>query len=259
MYFKGFASIYDGTLTSNGPWEALVTFQQFLFLADREGVVDMNAAAISRRTTVPLSVIERGIIALEAEDPLSRRPNDSGCRLRRLDDHRDWGWQIVNFAFYQDLLSAEQKREYNRNYQQERRSKFGAAAKPKDVNVDKVDSGTQLSGLSMSRQEEVEEKEEVKKPPVRKKTPHGVRFEEFWATWPKHFRKQDKAKCKKKWDARELDKIADDIIAHVKLKQLTEQWQREGGQFIEAPLTYINGSRWGDGAPDGVTNSETYL
>jgi len=36
----------------------------------------------------------------------------------------------VNFAFYQDLLSAEQKREYNRNYQQERRSKFGAAAKP---------------------------------------------------------------------------------------------------------------------------------
>lgn len=258
MYFKGFASIYDGTLTSNGPWEALVTFQQFLFLADREGVVDMNAAAISRRTTVPLSVIERGIIALEAADPLSRRPNDSGCRLRRLDDHRDWGWQIVNFAFYQDLLSAEQKREYNRNYQQERRSKFGAAAKPKDVNVDKVDKGTQLSDLSMSRQEEVEVEVEVKKPSVRKKTPHGEWFAKFWEAWPKGPHKVGKKPCAEKWARENLDDIAKQIVDRVEIMRRTKQWTREDGQFAPMPITWLNQRRWEDGLPTDVAE-ETYL
>jgi len=46
-----------GTLCTKGPLEALVTFQQFLVLADPEGQVDMTAEAISRRTTIPLGVI----------------------------------------------------------------------------------------------------------------------------------------------------------------------------------------------------------
>lgn len=72
----------------------------------------------------------------------------------------------------------------------------------------------------------------------------GVRFSDFWSAWPKHERKQDKAKCKEKWIAHDLDAVADSILADVQAKKVTRKW-REG--FIEAPEVYINNRRWEDG------------
>jgi hypothetical protein len=57
MYVKIFPSVYDGTLATHGPWQALVTFQQMLILSDPTGVVDMTTEAISRRTTAVLWLV----------------------------------------------------------------------------------------------------------------------------------------------------------------------------------------------------------
>ena len=122
MYGKLFISMYDGTLATKGPWEALVTFQQFLILCDRFGMVDMTADAISRRTTIPLEIIERGIIELEKPDPDSRSPDENGCRILRISDTRAWGWQVVNYEKYRTIKSADERREYMRQYQKERRA-----------------------------------------------------------------------------------------------------------------------------------------
>lgn len=70
------------------------------------------------------------------------------------------------------------------------------------------------------------------------------RFPEFWAAWPKHERKQDKAKCLAKWKRERLDVVADAILADIQTKTQTRKWQ-DG--FIEAPLVYLNGKRWEDG------------
>jgi hypothetical protein len=51
MYGKLFSQMYDGTLATKGPWQALVTFQQLIILADKHGIVDMTPEAIGRRTT----------------------------------------------------------------------------------------------------------------------------------------------------------------------------------------------------------------
>ena len=40
---------------------------------------------------------------------------------------------------------------------------------------------------------------------------------------------------------------ADHIVAHVRWLKTTEDWQKNGGAFIPAPLVYLNQSRW-DGA-----------
>ena len=72
----------------------------------------------------------------------------------------------------------------------------------------------------------------------------GERFDEFWLTWPKNDRKQDKAKCLDKWKAEGLDAVADAIVADVKAKRGTTKW-REG--YIEAPSVYLNNRRWEDG------------
>lgn len=116
MYAKVFTQIYDGTLCTKGPWEALVTFQQLLVLADQDGSVDMTAEAISRRTTIPLEIIKTGISALMKPDPDSRTPDEEGKRIVPLSDGRSWGWSIVNYKKYRELKREEDRREYHRNY-----------------------------------------------------------------------------------------------------------------------------------------------
>jgi len=123
MYGKLFSQMYDGTLATKGPWQALVTFQQLIILADKNGVVDMTAESVSRRTTIPLEIILEGIAALEQPDADSRTPALDGRRIVRLSETRSWGWQIVNHAHYRAIRSQEERREYMRKYQAERRAK----------------------------------------------------------------------------------------------------------------------------------------
>lgn len=131
MYGKVFSSMYDGSLATRGPWQAMVTFQQFIVLADLKGIVDMTAEAISRRTTIPLDIIKIGITALEQSDSESRSPDLDGRRIARLSDTREWGWQIVNFAKYRAIRSAEERREYMANLMRDRRKSL-KASKPED-------------------------------------------------------------------------------------------------------------------------------
>ena len=121
MFAKIFSSIFDGTLATVGPWEALVTFENALILADRDGILDMTPEALARRTTIPLGIIIKGIKALEKPDPQSRTPDEDGRRLVRLSATRPWGWQIVNYAHYRAIRSSEDRREYMRSYQCEYR------------------------------------------------------------------------------------------------------------------------------------------
>ena len=92
--------MFDGTLATVGPWEAIVAFQQILILSDSEGIVDMTTEAISRRTTIPLEILTKGIAALEMPDPHSRTPDEEGRRIIRLSEERPWGWRIVNYRHY---------------------------------------------------------------------------------------------------------------------------------------------------------------
>lgn len=123
VFVKLFRSIYDGSLATRGPWEALITFQQMLVLCDRFGIIDMTPEAIARHTTLPLEIITKGIERLEQPDPESRRADEEGRRIVRLDPSRSWGWQIVNYAHYRQLKRAEERRDYQRKYMAERRAK----------------------------------------------------------------------------------------------------------------------------------------
>lgn len=120
MYAKIFRQIYDGTLADN--WEAMVTFQQLMILSDETGVVDMTVSAISRTTGIPRDILERGIASLEAPDPSSRTPDMEGRRIVRIDEHRDWGWFLVNRKKYRDLVNKEEKKEADRKRIAEKRA-----------------------------------------------------------------------------------------------------------------------------------------
>jgi len=112
MYGKLFSSMYEGTLY--GQWQAIVTLQQLVILADADGVVDMTPPAIAARTSIPLDIIEAGLKQLSEADRYSRTPAEDGRRIVPVDPDRPWGWQIVNYRYYRDLASREDKKAKDR-------------------------------------------------------------------------------------------------------------------------------------------------
>ena len=154
MYGKLFESMYDGTLSGN--WKALITFQQLIILADKDGYVDITPAALSRRTGIPIEIIEHGIEELEQPDKDSRSDTSDGRRIVRLDDHRPWGWQIVNYEKYRDLYNADDRREKNRARQQKHRDRQkGKEGAVTDSNADVTHDN---AALPMSRHVDVDVK-----------------------------------------------------------------------------------------------------
>jgi len=123
MYGKIFQSMYDGTISVN--WKGLVTFQQMIVLCDSEGVIDITPPALSNRTRIPLEIIEEGIKYLSSPDPYSRSQDEEGRRIILIDEHRPWGWRIVNHQYYRDLASIEDRREKAKLRKQKQREKEG--------------------------------------------------------------------------------------------------------------------------------------
>jgi hypothetical protein len=142
MYAKIYSSMFDGTLATVGPWEAIVTFQQMLILCEPDGTIDMTAEVLSRRTTIPLDIILTGISALLRPDEKSRTPDEDGRRIIALHPERDWGWKIVNYGKYRSFKTPEEKREYMREYMREYRKsgKSGKSGKPELGKVTHADA-----------------------------------------------------------------------------------------------------------------------
>ena len=78
-------------------------------------------------------------------------------------------------------------------------------------------------------------------------------FEQFWTAWPKGPRKGGKSKCLAVWNKTYCDTCADQIMKHLAWMQTTEQWRKDNGAFIPAPLVYLNQQRW-----DGAEIPETF-
>jgi hypothetical protein len=72
-------------------------------------------------------------------------------------------------------------------------------------------------------------------------------FEEFWKAWPRSDRKEAKGKCLALWKSKGLSRKAESIVAHVKAKASTSDWQKDAGQFVPAPIAYLRKESW-DGA-----------
>jgi hypothetical protein len=69
-------------------------------------------------------------------------------------------------------------------------------------------------------------------------------FAEFWKTWPSTDRKQAKGKCLEAWKKAHTERDAAVILAHVQALKASTGWMKNNGEFIPAPLVYLNGRRW---------------
>ena len=93
------------------------------------------------------------------------------------------------------------------------------------------------------------------KPSVTIKNRQKLYFDEFWSAYPNCKRKGSKTKCLSVWQKQNFDSVAEQIIAHVKSMASSDDWLRDSGQYIPAPLSYLNQQRW-DGAEVTTGNDQ---
>jgi len=158
VFGKIFVSLWDGTLATD--WPAWSVFVFMIASATDDGVLDLTPQAIAARTGIPLEQVRGAIVVLEAEDPESRTGEAGGRRIVRLDEHRSWGWQIVNYMKYREIRDKEtRKRQY-------RESKARARSATRQQDVMTRDDGrgrawTTVDQCGMSTQAEAEAEAEA--------------------------------------------------------------------------------------------------
>ena len=207
MYGKLFDSMYDSTLAED--WRALVTFQQMIILCDADGMLDMTPQALSRRTSIPIEHIKSGISILELPDPYSRTPDQEGVRIELIDDHRPWGWHIVNHEKYKNLQDADTVRAQTKERVRKHR------ASKQDVTVGNgrkrhTDTDTDIKNIS--------------------------RFPDFWKNYPR----KEGSKKKAETSFNNLTKKKQELA----ITDCLTRYLDTDKKYTPYPTTYINGELW---------------
>lgn len=85
-------------------------------------------------------------------------------------------------------------------------------------------------------------------------TPQEPRyFPEFWKAYPN---KVGKGAARKIWAKRKPDRaLLEVMLAAIAAQKNSSQWQRDGGQYIPNPATWLNQERWED-EPNGPGQSK---
>lgn len=73
---------------------------------------------------------------------------------------------------------------------------------------------------------------------------YSKEFEEFFSAYPKKF---DKERVNKVWNDLEIDDLLHwKIITSLNKQKESEDWTKDGGQYIPSPLKWLEGKRWQD-------------
>jgi len=139
VYVKLFSSLYQGTL--RGRSDEILVFTNLLAYADQHGIVDKHFKAIEDETGLSAPRVKAAIKELESPDPESRSPEMNGCRIVKMDEHRLWGWKIVNYGKYRAIRNEEDRREQNRLAQEKWRNKQSKQNKPPSAQAEAEGKG----------------------------------------------------------------------------------------------------------------------
>lgn len=150
MYAKVFTSIFSGSM--QGKSDLILVFINLLCHSNKDGIVDIHWRNIAFETGLGEERTKAALTELESPDPDSRRRNDEGRRIVRLDPERTWGWEIVNYTHYSEMITREHRRKYMKDLMREKRKLTNANVSKSLANV-YTDTDTSISLSSSFLQE----------------------------------------------------------------------------------------------------------
>lgn len=168
---------------------------------------------------------------------------------------------IPNWEKHQSLDSLERKKEYDRQYQANKRLQQKQLIEVKNSNENieipiknrtiSYDSRTTVVTLEKEEEREIdieEEKENPKEKEIVTRTNSsascGALFDRFWNNYPK---KKGKDKCIRWFQSHKVtEELLNQMIQAIENQKNSKEWQKDEGQFIPYPYTWLNQGRWKD-------------
>jgi len=127
MNMAGYTKLFNSILAST-IWreddKTRIVWITLLAMADKNGVAEGSIPGLADMARVSVEDCERALIALESPDKYSRTKEYEGRRIETL---AEGGWQILNHGKYRAKMSADERREYNKNKQAEWRARQKAS------------------------------------------------------------------------------------------------------------------------------------
>ena len=102
-----------------------------------------------------------------------------------------------------------------------------------------------VSRVGVQEQDQEQDQEQKNNPPKPPKGGDVPGFAEFWTAYPK---KIGKDAARKAW-AKRTGVPLPAILSAIREQAQSEQWRKDGGQFIPNPATWLNQGRWEDEVP----------
>lgn len=229
-FTKLFSSITESTIWCE-PDRTRLVWICMLAMADQHGRVWASVPGLANRARVPLEDAQIALDAFLSPDPYSRTPDNEGRRIEAIDG----GWRLLNHEKYRAIRDEESIKESKRRYINARR-----AEERKSVEQ----SRTQSNPVELGRANTEAETEAETVNTSAKAASDLPGFARFWAAWPSGERKQARGKCLESWKKAKAEKDADLVIAHVESLKASVTWTKNNGEFVPAPLVYLNNRRW---------------
>ena len=137
-----------------------------------------------------------------------------------MDEDRIWGWKIVNYNYYRNLVSREDKKQKDRIRIAEKRRKIKDVATCRDE----------------SQKSHIQTQTKKKKEDTIKETDLCA-FDDFWILYPK--------KVNKRQARLSFSKLKPNAIELI-MKDIKNRYNETDRKYIPHATTYLNGERWED-------------
>jgi len=148
-YTKLFQTILASTIWGAAK-ETKIVWITMLAMADKHGCVHSSIPGLATMARLTIPETETALAELSSPDPYSRTKDFDGRRIETIDG----GWFVLNHPKYRDMMTTDDRREYNRIKQQEYRARQKMStnvSNPVDVNTPPYASvDVSASGISLS-------------------------------------------------------------------------------------------------------------
>lgn len=222
-YTKLFGSIIASTIWREKN-ETRIVWVTMLAMANKNGVVEASIPGLADMSRVTIEACEEALNVLSSPDQYSRTKDWDGRRIESVDG----GWAVLNHSKYRAKMSADDRRDYLKIKQREYRVNSNNV-NTVSTNVNKCQ---QMSTLSTQSEAEAEAR----------KTILLTSFAKFWNLYPK---KKAKGNAIKAWKKINVS-LHEEIFNAILKAKSSFDWQKDGGQFIPHPATWLNSMGWED-------------
>ena len=136
--------------------------------------------------------------------------------------------QLIDLTYSENIKQRENGKKGGRPKTQEN------PEKPNDTQINQTEPNKSLK----------EKKSNIKKSNVKE---NNTLFDRFWFAYPRKVAKPD---AKRKFDRINPDEQTLQLmLSAIERQKQSEQWTKDGGQFIPHPATWLNQRRWEDETP----------